>query len=157
VVKRALACLLLTFALGLAALAGDSARAQASEGWAYDLMNELMSPYCPGRLLSDCPSPQAQTLRMWLIVQEASGRPRAEVEAEVVARYGESILGAPRAEGFGIAAYAMPAAVFLAGGSLLFWFLRRQTRPAPTTVSLTPSAPLDPELERLVDEKLAER
>jgi hypothetical protein len=51
----------------------------------------------------------------------------------------------------------MPAAVFLAGGSLLFWFLRRQTRPAPTTVSLTPSAPLDPELERLVDEKLAER
>jgi len=157
VVKRTLACLLLTFALGLAALAGDAARADDSKGWAYDLMNELMSPYCPGRLLSDCPSPQAQTLRMWLIVQEASGRPRAEVEAEVIARYGESILGAPRAEGFGLAAYVMPAAVFLAGGGLLLWFLRRQTRSAPTPASVAPSLPLDPELERLVDEKLAER
>ena len=157
VVKRALACLLLAFPLGLAALTGNGARALAAQGWAYDLMNELMSPYCPGRLLSDCPSPQAQTLRMWLIVQEASGRPRAEVEAEVVARYGESILGAPRAEGFGLAAYVMPAAVFVAGAALLTWFLRRQTRSAATPKPVAPSAPLDPELERLVDEKLAER
>jgi len=157
VVKRALAGLLFVFALGLAALTGDTARAQPSEGWAYDLMNELMSPYCPGRLLADCPSPQAQTLRMWLIVQEASGRPRAEVEAEVIARYGESVMSAPRAEGFGLAAYLIPAGVFLAGGGLLLWFLRRQTRTAPTPGSFTPSAALDPELERLVDEKLAER
>ena len=156
-VKRTLAGLLLALGLVLAALAGEAGHAQAKQGWAYDLMNELMSPYCPGRLLSDCPSPQAQTLRMWLIVQEAAGRPRAEVEAEVVARYGESILAAPRAEGFGIAAYAAPAAAFVAGGGLLFWFLRRQTRKPPGPVALAPSAPFDPELERLVDEKLAER
>ncbi len=156
-VKRTLAVFLLSFALAFTALAGDTAPTQAPAGWAYDLMNELLSPYCPGRLLSDCPSPQAQTLRMWLIVQEAAGRPRAEVEAEVVARYGESVLGAPRAEGIGIAAYVMPAVAVLAGGGLLFWFLRRQTRSAPTPKTVTPSAPLDPELERLLDEKLAER
>ena len=95
---------------------------------------------------------------MWLIVQEAAGRPRAEVEAEVVARYGESILGAPRAEGFGLAAYAVPAAAFVAGGGLLALVPAPpdpQARRRP--VALAPSAPLDPELERLVDEKLAER
>jgi cytochrome c-type biogenesis protein CcmH/NrfF len=156
-VKRTLAGLLLALGLALAALPGGSLRAQAKQGWAYDVMNELMSPYCPGRLLSDCPSPQAQTLRMWLIVQEAAGRPRAEVEAEVVARYGESILAAPRAEGFGIAAYAAPAAAFVAGGGLLLWFLRRQTRKSPAPLAPAPSAAFDPELERLVDEKLAER
>jgi cytochrome c-type biogenesis protein CcmH/NrfF len=156
-VKRAFAILLVTLGIGFAALTGIAGSAQAGEGWAYDLMNELMSPYCPGRLLADCPSPQAQTLRMWLIVQEASGRPRAEVEAEVIARYGESILGAPRAEGFGLAAYIIPAGVFLAGGALLTWFLRRQTRSASTPNSVAPSVPLDPELERLVDEKLAGR
>ena len=155
--KRAFAALLLTCGLALAALALDAARAPASQGWAYDLMNELMSPYCPGRVLADCPSPQAQTLRMWLIVQESSGRSRADVEAEVVARYGESILAAPRAQGFGIAAYAMPAAAFVAGGGLLLWFLRRQTRGASAAPAVAPNAPLDPELERLVDEKLAER
>ena len=87
-----------------------------------------MSPFCPGRSIADCPSPQAQTLRMWLIVQEAAGRSRAEVEAELVARYGESMLGAPRAQGFGLTAYAIPAAVVAVGAGVLAWFLRRQTR-----------------------------
>ena len=113
-VKRNTARLTLA-ALALAVLAGGALRAEASEGWAYEMANELMSPFCPGRSIADCPSPQAQTLRMWLIVQESSGRPRAEVEAELVARYGESVLGAPRARGFGLTAYAIPAAVVAAG------------------------------------------
>jgi len=153
--RRALA--LAAFLLALATLAGGAPRAQAAEGWAYELANELMSPYCPGRSVADCPSPQAQTLRMWLIVQEAAGRPRAEVEAELVARYGESVLGAPRAKGFGLTAYLIPVAVVAAGAALLTWFLRRQTRTAPAPKPATPIALLDPELERLVDEKLAER
>ena len=148
--------LLALAALGLA-LAGGSPPARASEGWAYEMANELMSPYCPGRSVADCPSPQAQTLRMWLIVQEASGRPRAEVEAELISRYGESMLGAPRAKGFGLTAYLIPVAVVAAGAVLLTWFLRRQTRAAPAAMPAPPSARLDPELERLVDEQLAER
>jgi len=152
-VNRALVCA----ALALAAFAGDAPDARAADGWAYEMANELMSPYCPGRSVADCPSPQAQTLRMWLIVQESAGRARADVEAELVSRYGESILGAPRAKGFGLTAYAIPVAVVAAGASLLIWFLRRQTRSAPTATPATPAARLDPELERLVDEKLAER
>jgi cytochrome c-type biogenesis protein CcmH/NrfF len=148
---------LATFVFALAALAGEASRAAASEGWAYEMANELMSPYCPGRSIADCPSPQAQTLRMWLIVQEAAGRPRAEVESELVTRYGESILGAPRAKGIGLTAYLIPGAVVAAGAALLTWFLRWQTRTAATPNPTAPSAPLDPELERLVDEKLAER
>jgi len=160
-VKRATPCAVLaTFVLALATLAGGALRATASEGWAYEMANELMSPFCPGRSVADCPSPQAQTLRMWLIVQEAAGRPRAEVEAELIARYGESMLGAPRAKGIGLTAYVIPVAVGAAGAALLTWFLRRQTRgpaAAPPAPALAASAPLDPELERLLDEKLAER
>ncbi len=153
-VKRNTARLALA-ALALAVLAGGALRAEASEGWAYEMANELMSPFCPGRSIADCPSPQAQTLRMWLIVQESSGRPRAEVEAELVARYGESVLGAPRARGFGLTAYAIPAAVVAVGAGVLTWFLRRQTRTREPAGDAPPA--VDPELERLLDEKLAER
>ena len=137
-------------------LAAQSAPAQESEGWAYDLANQIMSPYCPGRTLAECPSPQADTLRMWLIVQEAAGRDRAEVEAELIERFGDTILAAPRPEGFGLAAYLVPVLVFLAGGVLVGALLRSYTRmrPLPAT-GVAPVEPLDPELERQVDEELA--
>jgi cytochrome c-type biogenesis protein CcmH/NrfF len=115
--------------------------------------NELMSPFCPGRTLADCTSPQAASLRMWITVQAAAGRTRSDVEEELTERYGDVLRPAPRAEGIGIAAYAFPVIAFLAGGVVVFVFLRRQTRGSAKT---TPVAdPTDPDLERIIDEELA--
>ena len=130
-----------------AANPGDTAPA-----WAYDLPNDLMSPFCPGRSLADCPSPDAASLRMWILVQAAAGRTRADVEQELFKRYGEVIRSAPKAEGIGAATYWMPAAVFAGGGALVFWFLRRATRRG--AASTPPVRPLDPEVERKLDELL---
>ena len=47
-------------ALGLLAAAASHA---ADKGWAYELADAIMSPFCPGRALSECPSPQAGDLR----------------------------------------------------------------------------------------------
>jgi cytochrome c-type biogenesis protein CcmH len=135
-----------------------SAWAEAEPGgWSYDLAHELMSPYCPGRTLAECPSDKADTLRMWLHVQEASGRSQAEVTAELVERFGEQVLSAPRPEGFGLAAYFVPVLAFLAGGCLVWHFLRKQTREAAAAPrpAQAPAGPSDPELERLVDEDLS--
>ncbi len=145
----------LSLALSVAAHAADPVP-DVPEGWSYELWNELMSPYCPGRTLSECPSGQADQLRMWILMQEAAGRERADVEAELYERFGDEILPAPRASGFGIAAYAIPVVAFLAGGVLVAIFLRRGGGgggpPAPP-----PAAPaaLDPELERAIDEELS--
>ena len=126
------------------------------EGWSYELAHELMSPYCPGRTLAECPSDKADTLRMWMHVQEASGRSQAEVTAELVERFGEQVLSAPRPEGFGLAAYFVPPLAFLAGGWLVWHFLRKQTREAAAAPRPAAAGPSDPELERLVDEELSQ-
>lgn len=149
-------------ALGLAALLGGAAGAVAAqdvsagepEGWAYDVANELMSPFCPGRTLADCPSQQAKSLVMWMVVQEAAGRSRADVEQELYDRYGDVLRPAPKAQGFGLAAYLIPAIAFGGGGLLLFAFLRGQTRGAPPPGLAVP-AELDPELARIVDREIA--
>lgn len=139
--------------LGVSTAAAQSATDAELEGWAYKLPNELMSPFCPGRTLSACTSPQADSLRMWLIVQEASGRSREEVEAELFERYGDVLRPAPRAEGFGLTAYVFPVLAFLAGGVIVAVFLSRQTRAAAT--NKPSSQPADPELERIIDQELA--
>ena len=147
------------FALALVALlAGASADAQDGEpeGWAYDLAGEMLSPFCPGVTLAECSSSQAKSLTMWMVVQEAAGRSRAEVEEELYARYGEQIRPTPRTDGFGLAAYVIPIGAFAAGGLLIAVFLRRQTREAAFEASEQDAASeLDPELARIVDEDIA--
>ncbi len=146
---------ILAFAATLIALSTSSAPALSEEpaGWAYALPNELMSPFCPGRTLADCSSPQAASLRMWITVQAAAGRTRSDVEGELMERYGDVLRPAPRATGFGIAAYAFPVIAFLAGGVVVFVFLRRQTRSGAKATPV--AAPMDPDLERAIDEELA--
>ena len=74
--------LVLALAVGFAAAAfATPALAQEPDrgmGWGYHLANELMSPYCPGRTLNDCPSSQAAELKSWILAQEQAGRSQAE-------------------------------------------------------------------------------
>jgi cytochrome c-type biogenesis protein CcmH len=66
----------------------------------------------------------------------ADSRTPDRVVEEFVTKYGESILMAPKARGFGIVGYALPGAALLAVGSLLAWVLMRRTR-----LAAVPAAP----------------
>lgn len=152
--RRALAAGLILLGVVCSGLAS----AQDEAGWSYQLGNHLMSPYCPGRTLPDCPSQQAADLRHWIVEQEHAGRSQADVEADLLARYGDVILQAPRATGFGLAAYVMPIVLSAAGAALLFLFLRRQAAAhRAEDAAAPPPRAIDPELERLVDEEIARR
>ena len=145
-VKYATLALLLTLLAAPVLAEGDPV------GWAYDLSAELMSPFCPGRTLADCPSQAAKSLVMWVVVQEAAGRTRSDVEEELLARYGEVMRPTPKPEGIGLTAYLIPALTFAGGGLGIGFFLRRQTRGAQQKSE--PPPPDDPELERIVDEEI---
>jgi len=140
---------------GALLLLGAPPAGAEEEGWSYQLWNELMSPYCPGRTLADCPSGQAEQLRLWIVDQERQGRPREDVAREIYERFGDVVLAAPRASGFGLAAYLIPLAFFLAGGGLVFLFLRRQTRLREVAVP-GGDPPPDPEALRRIDEELSD-
>jgi cytochrome c-type biogenesis protein CcmH/NrfF len=145
----ALALAFLASALPFASVAADAPPKQ----WHYDLWNGLMSPFCPGRSLLDCPSPQAAELRAWIAEQEAAGRRREDVEEQLYQQFGDVILQAPKATGFGLAAYVIPAVGVVLGAFVLVLFLRRQTAAARQAPKL-PLAPPDPELDRRIDEEM---
>lgn len=121
-------------------------------GWAYELSDELMSPYCPGRALSQCPSSAAEELRLWIIQQENSGASRDSVMRALMARYGDMLLQAPKPEGVGLIAYFVPGGLFLAGGAFaLFSILRRRSR------EVVELKEIDPLLAKRMDEDLLNR
>jgi cytochrome c-type biogenesis protein CcmH len=140
--------------LASAAVADEAApTARFESRWGYALADELMSPWCPGFALSDCSSGYAAELRLWILEQERLGRSEDEVRAEILAKYGEKMLQAPRARGRGLLAYAIPAAIILAGLALLVAFLRRQGR--AETVAASPDAASDRLALARVDDELA--
>lgn len=146
-----IALLLLALALG--------AHAEENPGWAYELADEIMSPYCPGRALSECPSGNADAMRRWIIDQEKAGVSRTDVEAALFARFGDQLLQAPKAEGVGLVAYAVPGVAFLLGGVALVVFLTRRRAAAVEGLpaEAAPSdrlAPEDAEAARQLDEEL---
>jgi cytochrome c-type biogenesis protein CcmH len=156
-----------------AARAGEvAAPASAGSSWAYDLAGELMSPFCPGRTVASCPSPQATELIQWIAMQEAAGATREEVIAMLVERHGEEILGAPPAKGITLWAYVFPVLGFAGFGLIAFRVLRRIVAPAepasPDSAAPSESMPSagrarpaggspDSELARIIDAELAER
>jgi cytochrome c-type biogenesis protein CcmH len=140
---------------------------EAPPNWAYQMAHDLMSPYCPGRTLSACPSPQAAELRQWILFQAAAGQTQEQIEAGLLERFGDKILSAPKAEGWGLSAYVVPALGFLIGGGLLWFLLQRlvsgqsdasasvSRAVAPRAVVAAGPALSDDEIERMVDEDLA--
>jgi cytochrome c-type biogenesis protein CcmH/NrfF len=79
----ALAAALLAAAAAPAAAQDQESRAQASA-----LAGQLMSPFCPGRLLVDCTSSQAYELRDDIARRLAAGESREAIRADLVGQYG---------------------------------------------------------------------
>jgi len=149
--RAALAILLLAFAAAPAA--GEDSD---SPGWSAELAKQVMSPFCPGLALSECPSPQADQLRLWIIAQEQAGAGRAETEQRLYEVWGDQLRHSPRAQGIGILAYAVPGAAILLGGAIALGFLRRQSRRSGRGAEAAP-APDDSELAAMVDREIGPR
>lgn len=145
-----LAAALLALAL-LPAASGAANQALADVERARDahaFARSVMSPFCPGRTLTDCPSPDAAELREEIRLQLASGVSEDEIRAELELRYGDAVVAEPRSAW----AFVIPLAVLGAGLLVLIAALRKlSSRPGGEP----PAA--SPELARELDAELDSR
>lgn len=83
------------------------------ENIAQELSDQIMSPYCPGRTLSACPSDDARKLRQQISHQLSQGYSKDAVTRQLIGIYGKEILGKPAYKGFGITAWILPIIVVI--------------------------------------------
>ncbi len=117
-------------ALVLALLAAP-ARAQddaevALARTAHELSRELMSPYCPGRTLADCPSPDAGAVRDEIRSSLRAGESVDAIRTRIESRFGAQVIGVPTTW----LGWAIPIVVLIAGALALVFALRRAVAPA---------------------------
>jgi cytochrome c-type biogenesis protein CcmH len=120
---------------------------------ASDLEAEVVCPTCKTTLdQSDAPVAR----RMKAIIREriAAGATGDEIKQELVEQFGPAVLAEPPKQGFDLLAWALPLAFVAAGavvvGVLAWTWSRRHGDDDDALV-----APLDPVLERRIDDELA--
>lgn len=118
----------------LIAQASDSQNNEAVNRDARIIFETVLSPYCPGRTISNCPSPQADALRTEIKEKLASGQAADDIKEELYATFGDEMRTIPRARGFGLLAWIVPGIGFLAGGwAIAHWIGRTRTPDAQKT------------------------
>lgn len=137
--SRILRRLIAVWCLALPLRAEAQARSAGASGEvpaaARNVINTVMSPYCPGLLLSNCPSPSADSLRRAIVGRAARGETEAQLRAALVETYGDMVLASPEMRGAGAVAWLVPFVLILGIGAAIIAWLRRH-RGAATDASV---------------------
>lgn len=124
---------------------------------ASEFIHSLMSPYCPGLLLTDCRSEGAFVLRAEITARLAAGESREAVEDDLVARFGPTIRTVPATEGIGLIVWLGPALLGALGLAVAVGVIRRLTRAHGPTPDDTDQldTPVDPQVTDRLHDQLA--
>ena len=138
-------------AVGVLALVVTGAALTAPPN-AADLEAEIVCPVCE-TTLDQSNAPIAEKMKTFIRARIAAGDSEQEIKDALVAEFGEGVLAQPPGGGFGLLAWLLPLAALVGGAVAVALLVRTWSRRRAAEAEET--APLDPELERLVDEELA--
>lgn len=127
-------------AAALIVLLGAGPAQAAPDDVANDISSEIMSPFCDGVTLHECPSAEALSLRARIEEWVRSGWTRSRIMNRLEEQYGASIHALPPRSGTGLVAWVGP--VIALGAGILLAVARarrwsRRARPAPRGPSPT--------------------
>jgi cytochrome c-type biogenesis protein CcmH/NrfF len=146
----------LVFAAAIVALTWSPATAFAApEDVANDVSSSIMSPYCPGVTLHDCPSDEAIDLRERIVGWAAAGWSRQRILDTLEAEFGPQIRALPPAEGKGLLAWVLPGLGAVAGVALAWTLARRWSSGGRSAASPAPPPRASEEDRRRVNAELA--
>ena len=137
-------------ALVLAAPAGASEQRPT----AAELESELVCPVCE-TTLDTSNAPVALRMKAYIRERIAAGDTKSEIKDKLVAQFGPAVLAEPSKHGFNLLAWVLPFVALGIGAAALGWLVWRWSRGRARSAAPAGGPPIDPELERRVDEELA--
>ena len=119
-----------------------------------DLEAELVCPTCH-TTLDQSDAPVARRMKQIVRQRIREGASEQQIKNELVAQFGQGVLATPPKSGFDLLAWLLPVAGLVVGSAVvgaLAWTWSRRRRDG---AAAEPEEPLDPALERRLDDELA--
>ena len=118
--------------VALALGAARSSEARTPEERIDAIAKTLKCPVCPGESLYESRNNVSLNLKAEIARQVRAGQTDDEIRAGIVARYGDSVLLVPRAQGVDAVVWVLPVAVLVASMAALVVVFRRWRREGAT-------------------------
>ncbi len=154
VLRRSAVAGLIALAATLPLLAPGAASAAKARASLTDIMNDVMCVACH-ESLAVAQSPEAYSEISYIRGLIAQGETKPQIERQLVAQYGESVLGKPPAHGFNLVVYVLPPVLVAIALITLVVTLPKWRRRAREAAPLAAGAALSPDDTRRLDEELA--
>ena len=113
-----------------------------------------MCPTCK-TTLDQSSAPIADRIRQFISARIAAGDTKSEIKRKLVAQFGPAILAEPSKHGFNLLAWVLPFLALGVGAAALGWLVWRWSRGRGRSPAAADGPPIDPELERRLDDELA--
>ena len=117
-----------------------------------ELEGEVICPTCH-TTLDQSDSPIARRMKAFISQRIAAGDSTSQIEDKLVAQFGPAVLASPSRRGFNLLVWVLPPVGIVLAAIVLGVFAFRWSRSREPAAAAGP--PLDPELERRLDEELA--
>jgi cytochrome c-type biogenesis protein CcmH len=118
-----------------------------------ELEGEVVCPTCH-TTIDQSNSAIAGRMKLFISARIRAGDTKSEIEAKLVAQFGPEVIAKPSTRGFDLVAWLLPL-VLLGGGAVAVGAAVWKWRSASTRAPGRAAPPLDPEIERRIDEELA--
>lgn len=138
----------------LSVLVLASPAAAAPQDIANDISENIMSPYCPGVTLHDCPSDSAVALRNRITEWAKDGFTRAQIMDRLVTEFGDTIRAQPPRSGSGLVAWLLPVLAALLAAGVAWKLLRRWAHVPEAVDGYDPDIHVTPADRRRLDAEL---
>lgn len=132
----------LAAAVSIVVLWAAPAAAETPQETATRLSKQIMSPFCPGATVYDCPSDTATDLREEIEVMARSGMDDEAILTRLEDEYGPNLSATPQG-GAAWPAYGLPAAALVAGLAGILLAARRWSRTRPAHAEAAQPRPED--------------
>jgi len=116
-----------------------------------ELEREVVCPTCH-TTLDMSTSAVANRIRVFIRERIAAGDTKSEIKSKLVAQFGPAVLAEPPKRGFDLLAWVLPIGGLLFGAAAIGWAVWRWSPRIRGPAAAGP--PLDPELERRLDDEL---
>jgi cytochrome c-type biogenesis protein CcmH len=126
----------------------------APEDVANDISMHVMSPFCAGVTLHDCPTENASELRDQIVEMVEEGFTRAQIMDFIENEYGVATRATPDPGGTGILVWLLPGLAALGGAAFAWHFVRRWARVPATPEGYDPTVHITDDDRRRLDAEL---